>query len=200
MKKFTLFLTLLAAVALAFRSPDMLDIGAPLPKGDVKMKDISGKEVSMNDAKGTNGLLVMFTCNTCPYVMRNQARTQEICAYALKNNIGVILVNSNEAQRTAGDSYDAMKEYAGKQHYKWYYVLDKNSEVANAFAADRTPECYLFSKNNQLVYKGAIDDHPGNPAEVKDQYLRLAIDGVLTGKTIANNNTASVGCAIKRKM
>lgn len=200
MKKAVLFLTLLAAVTLSFRSPDMLEIGAPLPKGDLKMKDISGKEISLNDAKGANGLLVMFTCNTCPYVMRNQSRTQEICTYALKHNIGVVLVNSNEGQRTGGDSYEAMKEYAGKQQYKWYYVLDKNAEMADAFAADRTPECYLFGKNSQLVYKGAIDDYPSNAAQVKDQYLRLAIDGLLSGKSIANNNTASVGCAIKRKM
>ncbi|UYQ91084.1 thioredoxin family protein [Chitinophaga horti] len=200
MKKLTVILMLLAVAALAFRLPDTLEIGAPLPKGDLKMKDISGKEISLNEAKGTNGLLVMFTCNTCPYVKRNQERTQAICAYAQKHNIGVILINSNEAQRTSGDSFDAMKDYAGKQQYKWYYVVDKNSEIADAFAADRTPECYLFGKNSQLAYKGAIDDHPGNPAEVKDQYLKQAIDAMLAGKPIANNNTASVGCAIKRKM
>lgn len=200
MKKRFFLLMLLVVSALAFRSAEMLEIGAPLPKGDLKMKDISGKEISMNDAKGANGLLVMFSCNTCPYVKRNQERTNAICAYAQKNNIGVILINSNEALRTSGDSFDAMKDYAGKQQYKWYYVLDKNSEIADAFAADRTPECYLFGKNSQLFYKGAIDDHPGNPAEVKEQFLKLAMDAMLSGKSLSSNNTASVGCAIKRKM
>ena len=99
------------------------------------MKDISGKEVSLNDAQKKNGLLVMFSCNTCPYVIKNESRTREISKYATENNVGVIIVNSNEAYRSGEDSYDAMKEYGKKQDYKWYYVVDKNSELADAFGA-----------------------------------------------------------------
>lgn len=196
------FVLLLVAVfwLTAFRSPYALEVGARLPKADIKMKDVSGKEVSLNDAKKTNGLLVMFSCNTCPYVARNQARTREICQYALKNNIGVILINSNEAERNGGDSYEAMQRYAKGQSYSWYYVVDKNNAVADAFSADRTPECYLFDKNAVLVYKGAIDDNPGNEAGVKQQYLLNAINAAIAGKKVEVTSTASVGCGIKRKM
>lgn len=196
------FVLLLAAALwlTAFRSPYALEVGARLPKADIKMKDVSGKEVSLNDAKKTNGLLVMFSCNTCPYVARNQARTREICQYALKNNIGVILINSNEAERNGGDSYEAMQRYAKGQSYSWYYVVDKNNAVADAFSADRTPECYLFDKNAVLVYKGAIDDNPGNEAGVKQQYLLNAINAAVAGKKVDITSTASVGCGIKRKM
>ncbi|QEH43126.1 thioredoxin family protein [Chitinophaga sp. XS-30] len=196
------FVLLLAAAfwLTAFRSPYALEVGARLPKADIKMKDVSGKEVSLNDAKKTNGLLVMFSCNTCPYVARNQARTREICQYALKNNIGVILINSNEAERNGGDSYEAMQRYAKDQSYSWYYVVDKNNAVADAFSADRTPECYLFDKNAVLIYKGAIDDNPGNEAGVKQQYLLNAINAAVAGKKVEVTSTASVGCGIKRKM
>ena len=171
-----------------------------MPKPDVKMKDVTGKEVSLNDAKKANGLLVMFSCNTCPYVQRNQERTREICQYALKHNIGVVLINSNEAERAGGDSYEAMKAYAKKLHYGWYYTVDKNNELADAFSADRTPECYLFNKDATLVYKGAIDDNPGNAAGVQAKYLHNAISAMVAGKPVEVTSTASVGCGIKRKM
>lgn len=201
MKKQFVLLLVATVWLTAFRSPYALDIGARLPKADIKMKDISGKEVSLNDAKKANGLLVMFSCNTCPYVARNQARTREICQYALKNNIGVILINSNEAERSSsGDSYEAMQRYAKGQGYGWYYVVDKNNTLADAFSADRTPECYLFDKSAVLVYKGAIDDNPGNESGVKEKYLHNAMNAILTGKKVPITSTASVGCGIKRKM
>ena len=177
-----------------------LEIGSTAPKAGVKMKDVSGKTVSLNDAKKANGLLVMFSSNTCPYVIRNQGRTKDVCQFALKNKIGVILVNSNEAQRDYSDSYDAMKAYAQKQQYAWYYVIDKNAELADAFAADRTPECFLFDKSMKLIYKGALDDHPGNAADVKEAFLVNAIKANLAGKTVSPNATASIGCNIKRKL
>lgn len=198
-KQFVLLLVATVWLA-AFRLPDALDVGAKMPKADIKMKDVTGKEISLNDAKKSNGILVMFSCNTCPYVARNQERTREICQFALKNNIGVILINSNEAERDGGDSYAAMQNYAKRQNYAWYYTVDKNNEIADAFAADRTPECYLFNKDAILVYKGAIDDNPGSAADVSQKYLHNAINAVLSGKAVDVNSTASVGCGIKRKM
>ncbi len=200
MKKQFVLLLLATVWLTAFRTSDALEIGAKIPKPDVKMKDVTGKEVSLNDVKKANGLLVMFSCNTCPYVQRNQERTRNICTYALKNNIGVILVNSNEAERAGGDSYEAMKAYAKKLNYNWYYAVDKNNELADAFAADRTPECYLFNKDATLVYKGAIDDNPGNAAGVQAKYLQQAIDAMTAGRAVEVTSTASVGCGIKRKM
>ncbi len=140
-----------------------INVESSLPKADVKMKDITGKDITLKQASKKNGLLVMFSCNTCPYVIKNQQRTNEMAEYALKNNIGVVLVNSNEGQRNSEDSYEAMRSYAKVNGYKWHYVVDKNSEVADAFGAKRTPEIFLFSSDNKLVYHGAIDDNPSNP-------------------------------------
>lgn len=190
-------LLILASVSL-FATSNELPIGATLPMADVKMKDVSGKEVSLKDAKKKNGLLVMFSCNTCPWVIKNQSRTNEIAAYALKNDIGVVLVNSNAGQRDSDDSFEAMKKYAKDQGYNWYYTVDEKSAIADAFGANRTPENFLFNAQDKLVYHGAIDDNPGDANGVKRKHLKEAIDETLAGTEVSTKTTRSVGCTIKR--
>ncbi|MEO6404946.1 MAG: thioredoxin family protein [Ferruginibacter sp.] len=184
--------------ASAFTVSETLPIGGTMPKADLKMKDISGKEVTMKALVKEQGLLVMFSCNTCPYVVKNQQRTIAIGNYAQKRNVGFILLNSNEAYRADEDSYDAMKTYAREQKYNWNYAVDKNHEVADAFGANRTPECFLFDKNLKLVYHGAIDDNPSDDQAVKRQHLREAITELAAGKDITIKESRSVGCSIKR--
>jgi len=197
MKKL-LFSALVGAGLLSFITISELPIGADMPKADVKMKDISGKEISLKDAIGKNGLLVMFSCNTCPVVVNNQERTKEICKYALENKMGVILINSNEAQRDAEDSYEAMREYAKEQGYKWHYTVDQSSALADAFGAKRTPENFLFNAAGKLVYHGAIDDNPSDAGSVKRRHLKEAITELVSGKDITVKTSRSVGCGIKR--
>jgi peroxiredoxin len=192
-----------AAIALfttlAFTAGDPLKIGSSMPKADVKMQDISGKEVAMQDAKKENGILVMFSCNTCPYVIKNQERTLAISKYATENKVGVIILNSNEAQRADDDSYTAMQAYAKAQGYKCNYVVDKGNQVADAFGANRTPECFLFDKNLKLVYHGAIDNSAGDPAAITRTHLQEAINEMIAGKEVTVKESRSVGCTIKRK-
>ncbi len=178
---------------------DPLAIGSDMPKADVKMKDIGGSLVSLKDAKTPNGLLVMFTCNTCPYVIKNQGRTKDICRYAQDKKLGVILLNSNEGGRRSGDSYADMQVYAKAQGYQWYYAMDSNNELADAFGANRTPECYLFNKAGKLVYHGAIDDNPADITSVHRTHLKDAIIEMLSDKNISVKESRSVGCSIKRK-
>lgn len=199
MKKiFPALLVLAAAATLAFTVGDPLQIGSIMPKADLKMKSINNKEVSMKDAKKENGVLVMFSCNTCPYVVKNQERTLAISEFADKNKVGVIILNSNEAYRGNEDSYDAMQGYAKEQGYKWNYVVDKNHEVADAFGANRTPECFLFDKDLKLVYHGAIDDSPSDVTAVKRIHLQEAITEMVAGKDVTVKESRSVGCTIKR--
>jgi len=176
----------------------VLPIGATMPKADVAMKDVSGKNISLGEAKGENGLLVMFSCNTCPYVIRNQDRTKEVCGYAANRKLGVVLLNANEGDREGGNSFVEMQAYAKSQGYTWYYALDGKSVLADAFGASRTPECYLFDKKGILVYHGAIDDSPGDPSQVKRHHLQSAIDEMVAGKEVTVKETRSVGCSINR--
>lgn len=200
MKKLLFTALPVAVIALLALKPvtDPLPIGSALPKADIKMKTTDGKEITLNDVKSKNGLLVMFSCNTCPYVIKNQARTKEVCAFAAKKGIGVAILNSNEATRDGSDSYDDMKEYAKAQGYEWNYAVDKNSELADAFGATRTPEVFLFDNTGKLVYHGAIDDNPSDAGSVSRKHLMVAMDEMLEGKEVTQKKSRSVGCGIKR--
>jgi hypothetical protein len=199
MKKI-LFLTVAVTLLTAFSIlPDELTIGSSIPSPGVKMKDISGKSFSFNDVKQKNGLLVVFSCNTCPWVIKNQQVATEGYSYALNKEVGVIVLNSNEAQRRSADSKDAMVSYAKEQNYQWPYVIDENSKMADAFGAKVTPECYLFNKDMKLVYHGAITDNPKTPSESTRDHLKLAIDEVAGGKSVSMTTSKAMGCSIKRK-
>jgi hypothetical protein len=140
MKKIVLF-SLMAFFAgrIIAQNIQSIPVGSQATAIDVKMKEVVGKHITIKGAMDKNGVLVMFSCNTCPYVIKNQARTKEIADYAKKNNFGVIILNSNEAQREAADSYVAMKTYAKDQGYtyKYYYAVDENAKVADAFGCNK---------------------------------------------------------------
>lgn len=202
MKKGFIFFVLLVACGflLSFintNSGAELGLNSPLPMADEKMKDVSGKEVSLNTSKTAKGILVIFSCNTCPYVKLSESRIKELSDNCIKQGIGCIIVNSNEAQRAEEDSFDEMVKYASSQKYTCSYVVDANSKLADAFGATRTPQCFLFN-NKGLVYKGAIDDNVKDPSLVKVHYLQDAIDALAKNETPKLQETKSIGCTIKR--
>jgi thioredoxin-related protein len=201
MKKGFIFFALLIAcgVLLSFINKTSTEIGlnAPIPMADEKMKDISGKDVSLNSAKTAKGLLVIFSCNTCPYVKLSETRIKEISDNCLKLGIGCIIINSNEGQRTEEDSFDAMVKYAAAQKFSCFYAIDVNSKLADAFGATRTPQCFLFNSKG-LIYKGAIDDNVKDQSLVKTHYLKEAIDALAKNETPKLQETKSIGCTIKR--
>lgn len=172
-------------------------INSPIPMPDYKMKDVSGKEISLNEAKTAKGLLVIFSCNTCPYVKLSESRIKDLSSLCAANQIGCILINSNEAQRGEEDSFDEMVKYYNGQGLKCYYSVDLKSQLANAFGATRTPQCFLFN-NKGLIYKGAIDDNVKDPAAVKDAYLKNAIEALAKSGIPTTQETKSIGCTIKR--
>ena len=192
-------IAILSVSIMSFVTVDVLNIGDALPNASQKLKNVSGEQITLQAAKKENGLLVMFSCNTCPYVVKYQQRTKDICSYAKKMNIGVVVLNSNEGQRKADDSYAAMKKYAINQNYKWFYAVDENNILADAFGANRTPECYLFDKDLKLTYHGAIDDNSNDAAKVGRMHLQIAIDEMAAGKNVQIKTSKSVGCSIKRK-
>ena len=204
-----IFTTALLAALTLFTTPPHdplpdLTIGTALPAADTKMKDVSGKDLSLKELVGKSGLLVVFSCNTCPFVVGSEGsegwegRYPELAAYAARHGVGVAFVNSNEAKRDAGDSFaDMQKRYADKK-YSGHYLLDAGHVVADAFGARTTPHVFLFGKDMKLAYKGAIDDNVGSAAAVKEQWLQNAIDNMAAGKAIDPATTRNTGCSIKR--
>ncbi|MFL5754337.1 MAG: thioredoxin family protein [Bacteroidia bacterium] len=177
---------------------DEITVGAKVPKADLKMADVSGKEYSLADLKTDKGILVIFSCNTCPYVKLSETRIKEYTDLCKKSGIGAVIVNSNEGQRDGDDSFEEMKKYAEAQKIAVPYVVDKKSELADAFGATRTPQCFLFDKDGLLIYKGAIDDNVKDVKAVKTPYLKDAIVALTKGMKPATTETKSIGCTIKR--
>jgi len=184
----------LSIITLNLLVSEEISIGSKMPGSDYILKNINGNESELSTFKKENGLLVVFSCNTCPYVIRWQDRYNPISELCSKNDIGFVAVNSNASQHDGVDSFDSMKEHSDKYEYMFPYVLDSGSSLAKAFGALVTPHVYLFDKNGELRYRGAIDD---GPRKVKRNYLVDAINSMSKGKSVKIQTTKTLGCSIK---
>jgi hypothetical protein len=175
------------------------------PRADMPMMGVAGDKVALKEMAGKNGLLVIFSCNTCPFVVGNgiksegwEGRYPELYDAAASADIGMVMVNSNEAKRDAGDNMDDMKKRYNQQGLKGNYVLDEKHILADAFGALTTPHVFLFDGDMKLIYKGAIDDSVESADSVKEPYLLNAIKAHGSGSKIEPNSTKQMGCSIKR--
>lgn len=199
MKKINLLIVLIfLAISIQAQKLVSVPISSTAPLLESKMLSVSRDSISVKAAMKKNGIVVIFSCNTCPYVIKNQQRNNEIAEHALKNDVGVIIINSNEALRQSEDSYKSMQIYAKKQKYNWHYTVDNNSVIADAYGATRTPEVFLLNASGKVMYKGAIDDNPSDAENVTRQHLKIAIDEMVSNKNITVKESKSVGCSIKR--
>lgn len=208
MKKTLFILSAIAFVSLisfsTIKDIESITIGSKAPLSNTKMKDVSEKSFSLEELKKEKGLLVIFSCNSCPFVVGNsnmegwEGRYNQLFTIAEKNNIGMVLINSNEAKRNDADSFSRMKERSKKMDYKANYLVDKNSKLADAFGASTTPHVFLFDADLKLVYKGAIDDAVGSTKDVKSRWLSTAMKNMSTNQPIDPQTTRNSGCSIKR--
>ena len=161
-----------------------LELGAIIPLSEVLMTNVSDEKMSLNNNFNENGLLVVFSCNTCPFVVMWEDRYRQLEKICEKNNIGMVYINSNEAKRGGDDSLEAMKDYAKNMGYTFPYLVDQNK----------------FNRNKRLVYKGAIDDNFRDISKVNEKYLLNAIEQMVSGKDIKIKETKAKGCSIKREL
>ena len=174
-----------------------LSIGNEILGVDYILKNIDGNDTSLDKLKKSNGILVVFSCNTCPWVIRWQDRYNLLSAFSRKNDIGFVAVNSNARLHESVDSMDEMVYHATTNEYDFPYVLDKDAKLAKAFGAMKTPHVYLFNGDNKLVYTGAIDDNAKSAKKVKNNYLMDAIRALGSNKKIKISETKALGCSIK---
>ena len=187
------------------QTANTLEIGNLAPAASYSMMNIDGSQVSINDINGENGALVIFTCNSCPFVVGRgettegwEGRYNGIIALASENGFGTLLVNSNAARRDDSDSFIKMKNHAMEMGYLAPYVLDEESKLANNFGARTTPHVFLFNSDLELIYKGSVDDSVDSAEAVEEHFLKDAISRSAEGKRIKTNSTKAVGCSIKR--
>ena len=192
------FLTVVLATAVVSASAGMaLEIGDAVPSGDVKMRNVDNSEVTLAGAMGPNGLLVVFSCNHCPWVQRWESRIVELGNAYRAKGIGVVAVNSNDTAEYPDDGLEHMQVRAKEKGYGFPYVVDATSDVARAFAASKTPEAFLFDAQGKLVYTGTIDDNAKDASAVTAAYLKDALEAVATGKPVTTAKTKALGCSIK---
>ncbi len=199
LKLLGLSLALLFTTGAFKKDKPMLSLGAKAPMADRAMMDISGKTFSLKDLNQENGLLVIFSCNTCPFVLGWEDQYPVLKEMTDKMNIGMVLVNSNEKKREGDDSMAEMQKHAKEAGYEMPYVIDENNELANAFGARTTPHVYLFNADMELVYRGSINDKYENKSkQAEDEYLQNALKSLAKGAKIDPADTREIGCSIKR--
>ena len=195
----TLFIALLLINTTLFAQKyPTLNIGQKMPMQEAEILDISNEIMTLNKNLKSNGLLVIFTSNSCPFVVMWEDRYKLLEEKCMNNDLGMVYINSNQAKRNGDDSVEEMRKHSKKMGYTIPYLIDENSKLANAFGAKTTPHIFLFNSEKKLTYKGAIDDNYKSINNVTKNYLLDALEEVSNQKSVSINDTKAVGCSIKR--
>lgn len=176
----------------------MLPLGTEAPQ--FALPDYDGKQVSRDSARGPKGLLVMFMCNHCPYVKHVAPELSRLADDYQSQGIGIVGISSNDIEAHPDDSPEMMKREAAERGYRFPYLYDESQSVAQAYKAACTPDFYLFDADLKLFYRGQLDDtrpKQGSSPDGKD--LRAALDALLAGSEMPEEQKPSIGCNIKWK-
>ena len=174
------------------------------PLANEVLSSANSEGLSLSLAAKKNGLVVVFSCNTCPFVVGSESfpgwenQYNTLFDQAVLQEIGFILVNSNEGKRDGADSFTEMQKHALDNGYKMPYLIDNNSLLANAFGAKTTPHVYFFDENLRLIYNGSIDNIWDKERKEDIPYLKTAMTELANHKKIKKNATPPKGCSIKR--
>jgi len=196
---------LVMLVFFGFSSQAQIKKGTTMPLSDLQLTDVkTDAKKAILDYKLEKGLLVIFSCNTCPFVVGTpdfpgwERQYNDLYEKAKQNGIGMVLINSNEGKRGKDDSYTEMKNHAEEKGYKMPYLIDENSKLANELEAKTTPHVYLFDGEMKLVYSGSVDNIWDNKRTEETPYLVNAMNALNQGKKIKPSETPPRGCSIKR--
>jgi peroxiredoxin len=191
-------LVLLSAGNLLAQNKDGYKVGDTAR--DFNLKGVDGKMVSMASNQDAKGYLVIFSCNTCPYVVAYEDRMIELHNKYAPKGYPVIAINPNDKTQSPRDSFEKMQERAKDKNFPFAYVYDESQEITRAYGATRTPEVYLVEREGdafKVRYIGAIDNNYREAAQANEKYVEDAMDDVLNNRQVAQNNTKAIGCTIK---
>jgi peroxiredoxin len=160
------------------------------------LEGVDGRRHALADYDDADVLVLIQSCNHCPYVQAWEGRMSAIQRDYAGRGVRVVAVSSNDADAYPEDSFDEMRARAERQGFAFDYLYDPSQGVARALEAERTPEVFLFDRDRRLRYHGAIDDSRNEQA-VTQHYLRDALDAVLEGSDPPVAETMPVGCTVK---
>jgi|SRR5690554_311575 peroxiredoxin len=190
-----------AALLLILASPmqAQLKIGDKAP--DFKLRNVDNSWVALKDYSDQKGVVVIFSCNHCPYVKLYEERYVALQEEFGPRKFPLVAINSNDSTIVAEDGFSYMVQNAAEKGFNFPYLLD-DKQLFKAYGATRTPHVYLLKNDGKhftVAYIGAIDDNPQDASDVKDRYLAQAIEAVLKGEQPSPAETRAVGCTIKFK-
>jgi peroxiredoxin len=182
------------------RTPSvMTPLGKKAP-GFTLPDTVSGKDLSLEEIKGATATVIMFICNHCPFVKHVNAELVKLGNDYKNKGIGFIAISSNDVAGYPEDAPEQMKQVALQQHYPFPYLYDATQDVAKAYEAACTPDFFIYDSNLLLVYRGQLDDsRPGNDKPVSGADIRNALDHLIEGKPVPEEQRPSIGCNIKWK-
>ena len=174
----------------------MLPLGTQAP--DFSLLNVDSQTISLSDFEGKPALLVMFICNHCPFVKHIADELSALGREYQSRGAAVVAISSNDSTKYPEDSPEQMVHEAETRGYVFPYLFDEDQAVAKAYKAACTPDFFLFDGDQNLVYRGQLDaSRPGNDIPVTGSDLRAALDAVLSGQAVAQEQTPSIGCNIK---
>jgi len=180
----------------------LLESQIKLNKGDqapdFELTGIDDKKHSLNDYKDSEGLLVIFMCNHCPYVKAKIEAIKEIHE-KFGDKIAIVGINSNDAVKYPDDSFESMKNIASEKGMKFDYLVDETQEIAKKYGAMCTPDPFLFDKDYKLVFHGRIDNAMKPEDTATEKTMINNITKLLDGQSIEKDFDPSIGCSIKWK-
>jgi peroxiredoxin len=169
-------------------------LGAEAPQFD--LPGVDGQSHSLDSYADANVLVLVQSCNHCPYVQAWEGRLSAIASDYADRGVRVVAVNSNDVVSHPEDSFEEMQKRSREQGFTFEYLYDEPQTVAQTLGAERTPEVFVYDRDRQLRYHGAIDDNRDETG-VSQQYLRDALDALLAGSDPAVAETPAVGCTVK---
>lgn len=182
------------------RTPsNMLALGTKAPEFEL-YDTVTDKTFDLEALKGPKGILIMFICNHCPFVKHVNPEIAKLGEEYQAKGFGIVSISSNDVENYPADSPELMKETAQSEAYTFPYLYDEDQSVAKAYDAACTPDFFLFDENLELAYRGQLDDsRPGNEKPVTGKDLRDAMDAILAGEKVSEDQKPSIGCNIKWK-
>jgi peroxiredoxin len=166
---------------------------------DFSLKGVDGKTYSLASFSEAKALVVIFSCNHCPYVQAYEDRMIEIARDYQSRKVSLVAINSNDSVSYPDDSFEEMLKRSKAKGFNFPYLHDETQKTARAYAATHTPHLFVFDSQMRLAYTGKIDDNWENPASVQKRYLRDALDDLLKGNPVRLPETNAIGCTIKWK-
>lgn len=197
--KWTLAAALLVAFPAQAQSPDEIPLGSALPSATVQLSRVNGGQATLSSLQGDAATVVIFWSNQCPWVEKYEDRVVNLASTYGDRGVRFVLLNSNDANAYPQEAPSVSADRAGGANYPaaLAYLSDPTSAVAKAFGAQRTPHVYVFDGDASLVYVGTIDDSPGDPGNVKENYLDATLQAILSGSSVPVPKTKAFGCTIK---